>query len=98
MSRVAVGTRSMEGTFRIQFDCTVVTSTFVVLDTLLIVLLELIQFYHGELLLQRAGSLLLLGLALLLLHVGVPSLVVLLLQECLIVLRRLPFVFGRRLR
>ena len=42
---------SMEWTFRIQLNSTVVTSTFVKLDTLLIVLLELVQFYHRKLLL-----------------------------------------------
>ena len=43
--------RSMKGAFRIQLDSTVVTSTLVELDSLLIILLELIQFDHWKLLL-----------------------------------------------
>jgi hypothetical protein len=51
VSRMAVAVRSMKGAFRIQLDSTVVTSTLVELDSLLIILLELIQFDHWKLLL-----------------------------------------------
>ena len=96
MAVMSVTIRTMERTLRIQLNSTVVASTFMELDTLLIVLLELIQFYHRELLLQRAGSLLLLSKALLLLHVGVPTLIILLLKQSLIMLCYLPLVLRRR--
>ena len=79
VGRVAVARRSMKGALRIQFSSTVVAATLVELDTLLIILLELIQLDHRKLLLQRTGSLLFYSCSLLLLHVGVSALVILLL-------------------
>ena len=44
-------TWSMKRAFRIQFNSTIMACTFVKLDTLLIVMLELVQFDHRKLLL-----------------------------------------------